>query len=162
MTEKQKVTLSGRPSELPEEASAPAPIDKETGMHKDYWVLSEEEIQKGFVRPVRRAYKHKGEAVCGKVLPEEKLGGLLEVCTMKPNHEGECVVFRKMTQPEAAEVTVKQLIEGCGQTTKMALKIAETYARDPKFYGSTFCATCGTHFPVNQFRWEETDEIVGS
>jgi hypothetical protein len=34
--------------------------------------------------------------------------------------------------------------------------IAETYARDPKFYGATYCATCGQHRPVGpdgEFHW---------
>lgn len=53
-----RVTLSGRPAETPEDNRAPAPIDPATGMHKDYWVLSEEERSKGFVRPLRRAYVH--------------------------------------------------------------------------------------------------------
>lgn len=50
----------------------------------------------------------------------------------------------------------------CGSLTTMASSIAETYARDPTFYGSTFCCTCGTHFPVAEFTWDGTDEIVGS
>jgi hypothetical protein len=51
---------------------------------------------------------------------------------------------------------------GCGQTTRMSLPIAETYARDNKFYTHTFCIKCGTHLPVNEFVWEGTDEEVGS
>jgi hypothetical protein len=43
----------------------------------------------------------------------------------------------------------------------MGLGIAETYARDPQYYGSTFCARCGGHFPVGpsgQFVWGDTAE----
>lgn len=36
----------------------------------------------------------------------------------------------------------------CGCQTTMGLAIAETYARDPKFYGGTFCTCCGQHFPL--------------
>lgn len=53
----------------------------------------------------------------------------------------------------------------CGTETKMGDAIAETYARDPKFYGSTFCVGCGTHFPVGEhgdFVWSDTDEKVGT
>lgn len=50
----------------------------------------------------------------------------------------------------------------CGSLTTMGRKIAETHARDPKFYGGTFCCTCGTHRPLAEFRWEGTDEMVGS
>ena len=51
----------------------------------------------------------------------------------------------------------------CGQDTHMASSIAETYARDPGFYGGgTFCAACRTHFPLAEFVWEGTEEQVGS
>lgn len=41
-----------------ENASAPAPTDPATGQHKAYWILSDAERAKGFIRPVRRSYKH--------------------------------------------------------------------------------------------------------
>lgn len=53
----------------------------------------------------------------------------------------------------------------CGTATTMAQSIAETYARDPHFYGGTYCAGCRDHFPVGpsgQFTWDGTDEKVGS
>jgi hypothetical protein len=50
----------------------------------------------------------------------------------------------------------------CGTVTKMALSIAETYARDPKFYSHTFCVGCRTHLPVGEFLWDETDIPIGS
>lgn len=53
----------------------------------------------------------------------------------------------------------------CGTTTHMGLSIAETYARDPHFYGSTFCVMCGSHFPVGadgEFSWAGTDIKVGT
>ncbi len=50
----------------------------------------------------------------------------------------------------------------CGSTTTMGLAIAETYARDPKFYGGTFCCSCKKHLPLKEFVWEGTEEIVGS
>ena len=36
----------------------------------------------------------------------------------------------------------------CRHTTTMSRDIAETYARNPKFYGGTFCVECGAHFPL--------------
>lgn len=48
--------------------------------------------------------------------------------------------------------------EVCGAVTTMGLAIAETYARDPGFYGGTFCATCRDHFPVGaegEFVWDD-------
>lgn len=51
---------------------------------------------------------------------------------------------------------------GCGTPTTMGVALAETYARDPKFYTGTFCVNCGAHFPLAQFVWAGTTEIVGS
>ncbi len=51
----------------------------------------------------------------------------------------------------------------CGVVTKMGQAIAETYARDPKFYGATFCCSCGSHFPVAEFSWlDAPEQRVGS
>ncbi len=53
----------------------------------------------------------------------------------------------------------------CGGVTTMGQALAETYARDPKFYGGTFCAICRAHFPVGangEFTWEGTNEKVGT
>lgn len=48
------------------------------------------------------------------------------------------------------------------ENTTMGRSISETYARDPGFYGATFCATCRAHFPLAQFVWTGTEEVVGS
>jgi hypothetical protein len=107
-----RVTLSGKPPDPNYDGPAPQPIGP-LGMHLDYWVLSDADRAKGFVRPVRHSYKH---VVCNK-------------------------------------------------TTSMNNKIAETYARDPKFYNATFCATCGTHYPLRnssgkaQFLWLDGEEV---
>lgn len=50
----------------------------------------------------------------------------------------------------------------CKDNTVMGLSLAETYARDPKFYDGTFCVSCRAHFPLDQFVWAGTDEQVGS
>lgn len=50
----------------------------------------------------------------------------------------------------------------CGGLTTMAISLAETYARDPEFYSGTFCCLCRTHFPLNEFVWEGTDERLGT
>lgn len=85
-------------------------IDPKTGKQKGYVVLCPEERAKGFVRPVRRSYKH----------------------------------------------------TKCGTETTMGLALAETYARDPQFYGGTFCCGCSNHFPVGEFTWEPDGSVVGS
>lgn len=48
----------------------------------------------------------------------------------------------------------------CGTRTGMGVAIAETYARDPHFYGGTYCAGCQDHFPVGEngeFVWIENN-----
>ena len=50
----------------------------------------------------------------------------------------------------------------CGGLTYMGMSLAETYARDPSFYSGTFCAVCKQHFPLDQFVWDGTQEVVGS
>jgi hypothetical protein len=50
----------------------------------------------------------------------------------------------------------------------MGLAIAETYAANPGFYGSTYCTGCSMHRPVAEFVWLDgrdgypTDQAVGS
>lgn len=49
----------------------------------------------------------------------------------------------------------------CGVLTTMALPIAETYARQPGFYGATYCVGCMQHLPVSEFAWDD-GSAVGS
>lgn len=49
---------------------------------------------------------------------------------------------------------------GCGALTTMAVALAETYARDPHFYGATYCAGCRMHRPVGEhgeFTWADDE-----
>lgn len=55
-------TTDGKPPQSFDTA-APGPIGA-NGQHAQYWVLSEAERAKGFVRPVRSAYRHEK---CGTV-----------------------------------------------------------------------------------------------
>lgn len=85
-------------------------IDPDTNMQQCYLVLSDEELAKGFVRPVRRTYLH----------------------------------------------------DTCGAATTMGLAIAETYARNPRYYSGTYCAKCMDHFPVGiggEFSWEDGEKV---
>jgi hypothetical protein len=53
----------------------------------------------------------------------------------------------------------------CGAVTTMTLAIAETYARQPGFYGATYCATCRMHKPVGadgEFVWDDDGSKVGT
>lgn len=52
----------------------------------------------------------------------------------------------------------------CGAITTMGRGIAETYARQPKFYAGTYCATCQIHAAVGEageFVWVEDGLITG-
>jgi hypothetical protein len=53
----------------------------------------------------------------------------------------------------------------CGVITSMPKQIAETYAANPFYYGSTFCCGCGDYFPVGEdcdFVWVGTNDKVGT
>jgi len=105
--------MGGKPNT---ELSTGKPVTKEhrnikpNGQQEGYVVLTKEERDKGYVRPVRKTYIH----------------------------------------------------NKCKSETTMGDSIAETYARDPKFYNGTFCCSCGTHYPLEEFVWKGTEEMVGS
>lgn len=47
-------------------------------------------------------------------------------------------------------------IMACGTRTLInSNEIAETYARNPKFYGATYCVGCRMHLPVELFDWDD-------
>lgn len=134
------------------------------GQHGSYVVLCEEERAKGFTRPYRDSYRHVGRPACGKIVDQsERLGGTRKVCLEPPDHPGGCDgVFQVMDQPQHAEVLRRHAVGGCGTVTTMGRSLSETYARDPKFYGSTFCVGCNVHLPVAEFTWVADGERVGS
>jgi hypothetical protein len=92
--------------------------------------------------------------------------------------DGQQEVYLVLSDEERAKGFVRPVRQkykhlACGTVTTMGLAIAETYARDPKFYGGTFCCYCGTHFPLRHwdkekgeavaaFLWEPDGSPVGS
>jgi hypothetical protein len=147
----------------------PAEVDASIGpdgQQKTYLVLSDAERAKGFVRPVRRSYKHVG--IAGPKLPlrdlTEKERSLYQTEFAKfeeypPGYKGSAT-GRFWTQAELDKVG-----RGCGTVTTMGQAIAETYAREPRFYGGTFCCGCGTHLPVGEdgeFVWDPDGSRVGT
>jgi hypothetical protein len=44
--------------------------------------------------------------------------------------------------------------------TTMSIDLAQTYARDPGFYGGTYCAFCKTHRPVAEFVWVVDGDVT--
>jgi hypothetical protein len=148
-------------SPVPEDGSHTAL--KANGQQDGYVVLSPDERAKGFVRPVRRSYRHVG--VTG---PKQPLRELTAEERQRYDEFG-YVKFEPYPESDSPLVgrywTQKQLDSigtGCGTITTMGHALAETYARDPKFYGGTFCVGCGTHLPLDEFVWNGTDERVGS
>lgn len=136
----------------------------EQGQHDTYLVLSDEERAKGFVRPVRRTYRHVG--IAGPQHPlrdltdEEReryarFGYVAFEAYPRTNGfngaDSSSVLGRYWTQAQFDSIG-----RGCGCETTMALPIAETYARVPSFYGRTFCVNCNAHLPVGphgEFVW---------
>lgn len=132
----------------------PEPIPQ----HDVYLVLSDEERAKGFVRPVRRGYIHVGRpgpryplaALTDEQLERYPDAGYVAF-EAYPDTEHGMGRFWKQAQFDAVD-------KGCGAVTTMAQAIAETYAREPGFYGSTYCVRCGKHLPVGrdgEFIWDD-------
>lgn len=139
------------------------------GQQEVYLVLSEEERAKGFVRPLRKSYRHVG--IAGPKFPlrdlaHDELERYAKFGYIKfedyPQGDGNApsTLGRYWTQEQLDKIS-----KGCGTVTTMGSALAETYARQPHFYCGTFCCTCGKHLPVGQdgeFVWEGTDERVGT
>lgn len=139
---------------------------KPNGQQKDYVVLSASERAKGFVRPVRTSYQHVGipgpEFPLQDLTPEQQAAvdgrGYVKFEPYPPERLPQ--LGRYWTQEQ-----IDKIGKGCRTVTTMALPLAETYARDPFFYGGTFCCGCGVHLPVGpkgEFVWTGTEERVGT
>lgn len=157
-------TTDGKPPEK-FDTGAPGPI-RHNGQHSQYWVLSEAERAKGSIRPVRQSYKHVGLPTPVHPLRDltdeerERYAGVGYVKYEEYPKGDTSVVGRFYTQAH-----LDQIGAGCGTVTTMGRALAETYARDPHFYGSTMCVGCGTHLPIGEageFVWDGTDERVGT
>lgn len=129
------------------------------GQHKSYLILCEEERSKGFVRPYRDRYQHVG------LRPRFPLRDLTAEEQERYGNYG-YVKYEQYPESESPSVgrfwTAKELQSGCGTITTMGRALSETYARDPSFYGATFCCGCNVHLPVQQFVWVADGERVGS
>lgn len=89
--------------------------------------------------------------------------------TTDPNHPGlkrgndetpvpQQAVYLVLSDAELAKGYVKPLRDtyrhtACGHETRMPAKTAETYARDPWFYGGTYCVHCAMHRDLSEFEW---------
>lgn len=143
-------------------ADARASQTNETGQHASYIVLCDEERAKGFVRPYRDRYKHVGRSVCLRY--KAASDGFLTVCDDAAEHAGECFIDTRTLTPREHKIAVDggHRLGGCGSVTTMGRALSETYARDPGFYGATFCCNCNRHLPVSEFVWTADGQQVGS
>ncbi len=137
--------------------------DTQPGAQKEaYLVLSDEERAKGFVRPVRVSYQHVGAR------PKYQLRDLTD--EEKEQYAPYGYVMKEVYPESESPLTGKywtqaeldKMNKGCGTVTTMNQAIAETYARDPHFYGATYCVACQMHLPVHEFVWTSDGTVVGS
>jgi len=135
--------------------------DAPVPQNETYLVLADTERAKGFVRPYRDSYRHVGPT--GPVYPlrdltldeheryddygyvkyEEYLRDVPAGASY-PSYNGPAT-GRFWTQAQLDSVG-----KGCGAITTMGRSIAETYARNPHFYGSTYCVGCQMHRGVGE------------
>lgn len=155
-------TTNGKPV-----ADVRANQKNETGQHDGYIVLCPDERAKGFVRPYRDAYKHVGHLIAR-----------CQITQTGEDHERPRQCIRRTGHEDNHEFTELMLVNGpiqfillgplspreggCGTVTTMGRALSETYARDPSFYGATFCVTCNRHLPVAEFVWTADGLPVGS
>lgn len=141
-----------------------------SGQNEKYLILSEEEREKGFVRQLRHSYVHRGRLydkgirMLDKPEVSENNGKTyVAVAVVLTDEEGNYQGGALITQEELDQHTkTGGYIGGCGTVTIMGYELAATYARDPKFYGATFCCGCKKHLGVGEFIWSGTTQTVGS
>lgn len=166
MPETPRTTLSDGTQVYPEHTNI-IKYGARKGQQEGYVVLAEEERAKGFVRPVRRSYRHVGAP--GPKYPlraltddeSKALGCWNPGNRFEQYPASESPVIGRIWRAE----DLAKIGRACGVVTTMGQTLAETYARDPYFYSGTFCCGCGTHFPVGpdgEFVWDGTNERVGT
>lgn len=141
-------------------------VTEPSGQQQVYLVLSDEERAQGFVRPVRYSYRHVGAP--GPRYPLRELTED-EHARYDQYHYVRFEAYPEDDSPVTGRYWTQAQLDavgkGCGIVTTMGQAIAETYARNPHFYGGTFCVGCGTHLPVGEqgeFVWDGSGERVGS
>jgi hypothetical protein len=166
--EPKTCTTSGRPVDI-----VRAEQTEKTGQHKDYIVLCPDERAKGFIRPFRNKYIHVGRFNShwkgvhrilwgNEISPSPSGEPYVAVMTILTNEDGSFKGGAYVTKKELDAWQKGERIGGCGVETRMGDALSETYARDPKFYGATFCVGCNQHLPAGEFIWSQDGEIVGS
>jgi hypothetical protein len=117
-----------------------------------------------------------GQAIVGRAFNEGDIMPKLDTTNGRPvnevvagqtNETGQHEGYIVLAEEERAKGFVRPYRDSyrhskCGTITTMGRALSETYARDPKFYGSTFCCQCNRHFPVDEFVWTADGQQVGS
>lgn len=163
-----RCTVSGEVPANPDDAPVPNSATRPDGQHVDHWTMCPGEIVKaGFKRPVRLKYQHVG--IAGPRYP------LRDLTPEEQERWGESGYAKYEPYPPGAhgsalghlwtQADLDKVGKGCGTVTSMPVSIAETYAANPGYYGSTFCCGCGTYLPVGakgEFVWDGTQDRVGT
>jgi hypothetical protein len=110
-------------------------------------------IQKAYTKNLHKTGKSKSHA---KTVWEVKMGlttdhndpGLHEY-----DETGQQKMYLVLSEEERAKGFIRPYRDSyihleCHTSTTMGRALSETYARDPSFYGATFCYHCGKHFPL--------------
>ena len=162
--EMTRCTVSGEAPVNAADAAVPNSATRPDGQHVDHWTMCPGEIIKaGFKRPVRDSYVHVGPPGPQhplRDLTDEQKSRYPDYVKFEAYPEGSNPVGRYWTQEQLDKVG-----KGCGVKTSMPRAIAETYAAEPGYYGSTFCCGCGTYLPVGargEFVWAGTNDRVGT
>jgi hypothetical protein len=161
-----RCTVSGEIPANPDDAPVPNSATRSDGQHVDHWTMCPGEIIKqGFKRPVRLKYQHVG--IPGPTYPLQDL-------TAEQRERYDDYVkyepYPKGTHGSAlgrywTQLQLDAIGKGCGTVTSMPRQIAETYAANPGYYGSTFCCGCSKYLPVGakgEFVWDGTNDRVGT
>lgn len=153
---------------MPTSSGVPVESKRPDGQYTDHWVLCDEERSKGYIRPLRLSYTHVGPPgpryPLRDLTPDEHKRydqfGYVKY-EAYPNPDGKSDAAGMFWTQDRLDRVGK----GCRGNTTMPRKCAETYARKPDFYGSTFCCDCGKYLPVGEhgeFVWQGTNERVGT
>jgi hypothetical protein len=82
----------------------------------------------------------------GHGVDEEPLPGQHEVYLVLSDEER----AKGFVRPYCESYIHATELGGCGVETRMGIALSETYARDPHFYGATYCVGCRMHRPVGE------------
>lgn len=162
-----RCTVSGEMPINANDAPVPNSATRPDGQHVDHWTMCPGEIiETGFKRPVRLKYQHVG--IPGPTYPLQDL-------TAEERERYDDYYVKYEPYPKGAHGSARgrywtrqqldSIGNGCGTVTSMPRAIAETYAANPAFYGSTFCCGCRIYLPVGasgEFVWDGTADRVGT